>query len=335
MWACRRLKTEMRASRYSPMDQPLMFKLGPDGTPGWFLGDMRIPDPPRISQQDLVNYQQSQIDRKLNDAMNSSRTNMGRTVHVPISANFAVLDDNLIDDNVYYYEPTCLAMYLSDLLEKFMLYYLINESKFFAIDLLGAYYDLSEGRNDLYESRICEESRLWHDNGPKEGKSYDVICYMVHVSTSGDSTTNNSSTSSITSPISTAVSTTANQTVTSASAFDGEMTHEKIMAAIAFLQKAQNANAIKDMTIGDKRMLRSVTETISDTAHNIILDETRGKEKTTEGVVSDILDEVVLTVSINDGCEEEAVSKEDTNVVIKPSKRKDSTDTIKEHKEAQ
>lgn len=104
---------------------------------------MRIPDPPRISQQELVNYQQSQIDRRLNDAMNSSRGTLGRTVHVPISANFAVLDDNLIDDNVYYYEPTCLAIYLSEMLDRFMLYYLTNESKFNAIDLLGAYYELS------------------------------------------------------------------------------------------------------------------------------------------------------------------------------------------------
>ena len=322
-------------SRYSPMNQPLMFKLGPDGTPGWFLGDMRIPDPPRISQQDLANYQKNQIDRNLNDAMNFSRTNMGRTVHVPISANFAVLDDNLIDDNVYYYEPPSLAIYLSDLLEKFMLYYLTNESKFFAIDLLGAYHDLSVARNEIYESRINEESRLWHSNRLREGQRNDVLCYMVHVSTSGDSTTNNSSTSSITSPVSTAVSTTATPTVTSAPAFDGEMTHESIMAAIAFLQKAQNANAIKDMTISEKRMLRSVTETISDTTHNIILDETKGKDKTNEGVISDILDEAVLTVSIrasNEECEENAASKEDTSVVIKPSRMKDSTDTIKEQR---
>ena len=105
------------------------------------------------------------------------------------------------------------------------------------------------------------------------------------------------------------------------------------MAAIAFLQKAQNANALKDMTTGQKRMLRSVTETISDTAHNIILDESRGKEKTTQAVVGDILDEAVLTVSIrdlNEECEENAVSKEDTSVVIKPSRIKDSTNTMKE-----
>jgi len=155
-----------------------MFRLGLDGNPGWFLGDMRNPDPPRISQQELVNYQQSHIDRRLHDAMNISRGALGRTVHVPISANFAVLDDNLIDDNVYYYEPPCLEIYISELLDRFMLYYLTNESKFFAVDLLGAYYELSERRDTLYESRISEESRLWHANRLIERQSNDILCYI-------------------------------------------------------------------------------------------------------------------------------------------------------------
>jgi len=146
----------LRGKFGSPMDQPLMLKIGQDGYPGWLFGDMRIPDPPRISQQELVNLQQSKIDRKLKDAMNFSMGAMGRTVHVPISANFAVLDDNLIDNNVYYYEPPCLSILLSDLLDKFTLYYLTNESKFYAVDLLGAYFELSERRDDIYESRISE-----------------------------------------------------------------------------------------------------------------------------------------------------------------------------------
>lgn len=133
-----------------------MFKLGPDGTPGWFLGDMRIPDKPRISQQDILLYQQSNIDRKINEAMMNSRSNAGRvsTMHVPISANLAVFDDNLIDDNVYYNEPTSLSAYLNIILDRFMLFHHDNEIKFNEIDLLGAYYDLIESRNDAEEAKL-------------------------------------------------------------------------------------------------------------------------------------------------------------------------------------
>ena len=319
--------------RYSPMEQPLMFKLGIDGTPGWFLGDMRIPDPPRISQQDLVNYQQNQIDRKLNDAMNSSRTNLGRTVHVPISANFAVLDDNLIDDNVYYYEPSCLAYYLSELLDRFMMYYVTNESKFYAIDLLGAYCDLLRTRNERSEATIFEEASRWMAAKSQKKIENDIFCYMVHVTTSEETTKSNSSQSLTTSTNTIQGSAVASPITSTPSPFEGEMTTESIMAAIAFLQKAQNANALKEMTTGQKMMLRSVTETISDTANDILLEEGRGKEKTLEGVVGDILDAAVLTVSIrdiNEKCEDTTVSKEGTSVVINPSKIKTSMNTIKE-----
>ena len=111
-------------------------------------------------------------------------------MHVPISANFAVLDDNLIDDNVYYYEPPCLANYLSELLDRFMLYYLTNESKFYAIDLLGAYFDLSGRKKRTYTK---PESMRNPDCGwrteSQERQSNDIVCYMVHVTTSGESTT--------------------------------------------------------------------------------------------------------------------------------------------------
>jgi hypothetical protein len=90
---------------------------------------MPIPNKPRISETEILLYQQSNIDQKLNEAMMNSRSNAGRmtTIHVPISANLAIFDDNLIDDNVYYYEPSCLVVYLKHLLDRFMLYYYDNE----------------------------------------------------------------------------------------------------------------------------------------------------------------------------------------------------------------
>jgi len=56
------------------------------------------------------------------------------------------------------------------------------------------------------------------------------------------------------------------------------------------------------MTTVQKVIIRSVTETLSDQAHNIICDE-RGKDKTTEAAVGEILDEAVLTVHIRDSHE--------------------------------
>jgi len=89
------------------------------------------------------------------------------------------------------------------------------------------------------------------------------------------------------------------------------MNVESIMAAIAFLQKAQNANALKDMTTVQKMMMKSVTETLSDQAHNILCDE-RGKERTNEAVIGHILDEAVLAVPIRD-CHEK-IDETSTNV---------------------
>jgi len=61
----------------------------------------------------LIKYQQNQLVRELNEAMNNSRSNSWRmnTLHVPMSANFAILDDNLIDDNFRYHEPIASLIY--------------------------------------------------------------------------------------------------------------------------------------------------------------------------------------------------------------------------------
>jgi len=98
------------------------------------------------------------------------------------------------------------------------------------------------------------------------------------------------------------------------------MTSESIMAAIAFLQRAQNANAIKGMTTKEKKMMRSVTETLSDQAHEILLDECQ-KNASTEALVGKILDETVLSITMKDYYEKSDKEKDkerDTNVVIKP-----------------
>jgi len=91
---------------------------------------MRIPDPPRIGQQELSRHQQIQLDRTLNDAMINSRNNSGtlNQLHVPISANLAILDDNLIDANVYYHVPTCLVDLIYDTLCRVTLYYYANQN---------------------------------------------------------------------------------------------------------------------------------------------------------------------------------------------------------------
>ena len=290
-----------RGGRDSPVNQSLTYKLGFDGNPGWFLGDMRIPDPPRIGQQEIMAYQQSIIDRKLNEALSNSRYNSARTsiVNVPISANFAVLDDNLIDENVYFNEPTCLFDYIYEMLARFMWFYSTNLSRFNAIDFLGAYFDLIETRDESMEARISEDAMNWHMNKFPTRSNNDIQCFMVHVTATQNSTTSNSSTAD-TRPTNSNTTLSAAETtpaVTPASNFEGDMSSESIMAALAFLQKAQNANALKEMTTAQKMMIRSVTETLSDQAHEILLDE-RGKNKTAEAVVSEVLDEAVLSVNI-------------------------------------
>jgi len=45
------------------------------------------------------------------------------------------------------------------------------------------------------------------------------------------------------------------------------------MAAIAFLQRAQDAYKLKEMTTSQQMMMRSVTAILTDTAHEIILEE--------------------------------------------------------------
>jgi len=95
------------------------------------------------------------------------------------------------------------------------------------------------------------------------------------------------------------------------------------MAAIAFLQQAQKANAIKNMTTVQQVLIRSVTEILSDQAHSIICDE-RGKEETTEAAVGEILDEEVFTEHIRDFHERNDesnanVNLKDAKVINKPS----------------
>lgn len=143
---------------------------------------------------------------------------------------------------------------------------------------------------------------------------------MIHVSTSEDANKIASSTDSTTSNISATETTSGTPIVTTAGAFEGEMTTDKIMAAIAFLQKAQIANAIKGMTTNEKKLVRSVTETLSDQAHQIILEECE-KNATTEALVGKILDETVLSITMEDYYEQrdkEKTNKRDTNVVEKP-----------------
>jgi len=65
-------------SRDSPNQQPLTYKIGKDEYYEWFLGDMEIPDPPRIGQQELRRHQLIQLDCTLNDAMINCRNDSGR-----------------------------------------------------------------------------------------------------------------------------------------------------------------------------------------------------------------------------------------------------------------
>jgi len=167
-------------------------------------------------------------------------------MHVPISANLAIFDDNLIDNNVYSYEPPCLAVYLKYLLDRFMLFHYDNELKFNEIDLLGAYFDLLENRDEVREEGIYLNARAWQECNCHMSYNNDIVLFMAHVTSTDNSTTPTSSTSStapssIATPAAVATTTTMNTVPT----FGGDMSAESIMAAIAFLQQAQMITQLK------------------------------------------------------------------------------------------
>lgn len=139
-----------------------------------------------------------------------------------------------------------------------------------ALSVLIAHFDQLESRYESLENRLCEEAIIWQDNKRLTNYNTNIVCYMLS-GTSTEKTTISTNSNSITQSSDTTISTPATQNVNSGSSstitFNEEMYTESIIATIVFLQKAHNANALKPMTTTQKMKMRSVSETLFDTAY--------------------------------------------------------------------
>jgi len=81
------------------------------------------------------------------------------------------------------------------------------------------------------------------------------------------------------------------------------------MAALAFLQKAQDANKLKEMSKSQQMLMRSVTKTLADNANEAILDE-RQKNRSVEVDVGLVIENAVLSIGMQDIQEKMAEEKQ-------------------------